>query len=146
MNDHHRAPGLRQAEPVDAAPPDIATRGAAALGALALAFGLATLVEGGHVLFGGPAARAEAGDIVPFVLIFNFSAGFLYVLAGVGALLRRAWAARVALLLAVGTLLVFAAFGLHVLRGGAFETRTVVAMTVRSAFWVTAAAALRRWR
>ncbi len=105
-------------------------------GGLAVAFGLATIVEGGSVLLGGPAARAEAGHVVPFVLAFNFAAGFVYVAAGAATLAGRAWAAWLALALASSTLLVFAAFGVHVTQGGAFEARTVVAMTMRSAFWV----------
>ena len=113
-------------------------------GGLAVVFGLATLVEGGHVLFGGPAARAEAGDIVPFVLLFNFGAGFVYVLAGLATLFRRGWAVWIARALAVATLLVFAAFGIHVFGGGTFEPRTVVAMTIRSAFWVAQALLLPR--
>lgn len=119
-------------------------------GGLAVAFGLATLVEGGHALFGGPEARAEAGKIVPFVLVFNFSAGFAYVAAGAAALAGRTWASWLARALAASTLLVFAAFGVHVLLGGEFETRTVVAMTLRSLFWVAQAltlpALLRRGR
>lgn len=63
-----------------------------ALGATAVLFGVATLVEGGHVLFGGPAARQEAGNVVSFVLLFNFGAGFAYVLAGLAALLGGSWA------------------------------------------------------
>ena len=111
-------------------------------GGLALLFGAATLVEGGHVLFGGPLARAEAGDVVPFVLGFNFSAGFFYVLAGLATLSRRGWAVWLARGLAVATALVFAAFAAHVLLGGAFESRTVVAMTVRTLFWVVQALSL----
>ncbi len=105
-------------------------------GGLAVAFGLATIVEGGSVLLGGPAARAEAGHVVPFVLAFNFAAGFVYVAAGAATLAGRAWAAWLALALASSTLLVFAAFGVHVTQGGEFEARTVAAMTMRSAFWV----------
>jgi len=101
-----------------------------------VAFGLATIVEGGSVLLGGPAARAEAGHVVPFVLAFNFAAGFVYVAAGAATLAGRAWAAWLALALASSTLLVFAAFGVHVSQGGEFEVRTVAAMTLRSAFWV----------
>lgn len=115
-----------------------------ALGATAVLFGIATLVEGGHVLFGGPAARTEAGNVVPFVLLFNFSAGFVYVTAGLAALLGRSWATWLARALAVATLGVFLAFGAHVLAGGAFEPRTVVAMILRSGFWVTQAALLPR--
>ncbi len=111
-------------------------------GALALAFGLATLVEGGQVLFGGPATRAEAGNVVPFVLMFNFVAGFFYVAAGAATLARRGSAVWLARALATSTLLVFAAFGVHVLRGGAFAQRTVIAMTLRSVFWVVQSLAL----
>ena len=115
-----------------------------ALGAFAVAFGLATLVEGGHVLFGGPAARAEAGNVVPFVLQFNFAAGFLYVLTGALTLLGKPVALRLARVLAVATALVFVAFGAHVALGGAFERRTVVAMTLRTLFWAAQALLLRR--
>ena len=114
------------------------------LGGMAVAFGLATLVEGGHVLFGGPAARAEAGDVVRFVLVFNFAAGLAYVVGGLATLLRRGWAIWVARALAVSTLLVFAAFAVHVLLGGAHETRTVSAMSLRSGFWVAQALLLPR--
>ncbi len=115
-----------------------------ALGAIAIVFGVATLVEGGHVLFGGPTARAAAGDVVPFVLLFNFSAGFVYVVAGLAALWGRSWATWIARALAVATLGTFVAFGAHVLSGGAFETRTVIAMTLRSGFWVSQALLLPR--
>jgi hypothetical protein len=58
------------------------TPGRWALGLAAVLFGVATLVEGRQVLFGGPAARAAAGNVVPLVLLFNFDAGFVYVTAG----------------------------------------------------------------
>lgn len=114
-------------------------------GALATLFGLATVVEGGHVLFGGPDARAAAGDVVPFVLIFNFSAGFAYLAAGAGALLGRPWTLPLARALALATLAVFVALGVHVFTGGAFERRTVAAMTLRSVFWVAQALLLPRF-
>jgi hypothetical protein len=114
-------------------------------GTLALLFGLATLAEGGHVLFGGPAARAEAGNVVPFVLTFNFGAGLAYVVTGLATVVGRRWAIWIARALAASTLLVFAAFGAHVLSGGAYEPRTVVAMTVRSGFWIAQALLLPRW-
>lgn len=114
------------------------------VGGLAVAFGLATIVEGGHVLFGGPAARAAAGQVVPFVLAFNVAAGFAYVVAGIATLARQRWAVGLARAIAAATLVVFAAFALHVLRGGAYEARTVVAMSLRSLFWVVQAVALER--
>ena len=113
--------------------------------AVAVVFGVATVVSGGAALFGGPEARAAVGQAVPFVLWFNFLAGFAYVAAGLGLWLHRAWAAWLALLIAVATLAVFAAFGLHIAMGGAFEPRTAGAMTLRSLVWL-ATAGLAWWR
>lgn len=106
---------------------------------IAVAFGALTIVSGGTALFGGPEARAAVGDAVPFVLWFNFLAGFAYVVAGIGLWLHHPWAARFALLIALATLVVFAAFGLHVAAGGAFEPRTVGAMTLRCMVWLAIA-------
>lgn len=114
------------------------------LGGLAVVFGVATLLEGGNVLWGGPDARAEAGNVVPFVLMFNFGAGFAYVAGGLATLLGREWSIWVARGLAISTLLVFAVFGVHVLSGGSHETRTLIAMTLRSGFWVAQALLLPR--
>ncbi|MBZ0218711.1 MAG: hypothetical protein K8F25_19295, partial [Fimbriimonadaceae bacterium] len=48
--------------------------------------------------------------------------------------------------IAVATLLVFAAFGFHAMTGGAYEARTLVAMILRSAVWLTIAYfAWSRW-
>lgn len=105
----------------------------------AMGFGLVTIGSGGRALFGSPEARAAVGDAVPFVLWFNFLAGFAYVLAGAGLLGRRRWAVHASVVLAISTLLVFTAFGVHVIGGGAHEMRTVGAMTVRSLFWVAVA-------
>lgn len=106
---------------------------------VAIGFGLLTIRAGGTVLFGSAAARSAAGHYVPFVLWFNFLAGFAYVIAGVGLWLERRWAAWLALVIAVATALVFAAFGVHVLAGGAYELRTVVAMSLRTLVWTAIA-------
>ncbi len=105
-------------------------------GGIAFLFGVVTILSGGRALFGDPLARAAAGDAVPFVLWFNFGAGFAYVAAGVGLVLRTAWAVWLAVFIATLTLLVFAAFGVHIWTGGAYEMRTVAAMTLRSLVWV----------
>lgn len=120
------------------------SRGAIVAAGLALIFGAATLGEGGHVLFGGPEARAEAGNIVPFVLQFNFAAGFVYVLTGALTLAGHRLALRLAWALAAATLGVSLAFGLYVLQGGLYELRTVLAMTLRSGFWLAQALLLPR--
>ena len=103
---------------------------------VAVLFGLLTLKSGGSVLFIDGPARAEAGAYVPFVLWFNFLAGFAYILAGVGLFLWRGWAAKLSLAIAVATVLVFVAFGFHILVGGDFEVRTVGAMSLRSVVWL----------
>lgn len=110
-----------------------------AAGVLAGAFGIATVISGGRVLFGPEAARLAAGRVVPFVLWFNFAAGFGYLAVAAGLVRGRRWAALAAVALAAATALVFAAFGVHVLRGGAFEPRTAAAMAVRTAFWAAVA-------
>ncbi len=106
---------------------------------VAVAFGLLTIKEGGTILFGGEAARTAAGNYVPFVLWFNFSAGFAYVLAGAGLWLQQRWAVWLAAGIAAATAFTFAAFGVHVVLGGAFEPRTVAAMSLRTLVWVTIA-------
>lgn len=119
-----------------------------AISLVAAGFGLLTIKEGGTVLFGDDAARAAAGHYVPFVLWFNFVAGFAYVVAGAGLWLRQRWAIALAAAIATATALTFAAFGAHVYSGGAFEQRTVIAMSLRTLVWlviaVVAARALRR--
>ena len=102
----------------------------------AIVFGVVTVLTGSRALFGSLESRAEFGNAVPFVLWFNFLAGFLYIVAGAGLLLRRRWAVYTSLFVAVSTILVFVAFGVHVIRGGAFERRTIGALTLRSLFWI----------
>lgn len=107
-----------------------------ALAVVAVVSGLATIGSGGSTLFGGEAARQAAGAYVPFVLWFNFLAGFGYVIAGGGLWQARRWSLGLAMVIAAATLLVFVAFGVHVARGGAYELRTVAAMSIRSALWI----------
>jgi predicted tellurium resistance membrane protein TerC len=50
----------------------------------------------------------------------------------------------VAVFLAVSTALVFLAFAAHILTGGAYEARTVGALSIRSLFWIAVALVARR--
>src|SRR3989338_1028553 len=111
-----------------------------AISLVAVGFGLLTIKEGGMTLSGNEAARAAAGNYVPFVLWFNFVAGFAYVVAVFGLWLQQRWAVWLAAAIAVATALTFAAFGVHVFSGEAYERRTVIAMSLRTLVWVTIAA------
>ena len=102
---------------------------------VAVLFGLLTIKSGGQVLFGGSSFQKAAGNYVPFVLWFNFSAGFVYLVAGTGLWMRQRWAVWLALLIAIATIIVFVILGLHIFEGGKYETRTVAAMSLRSFVW-----------
>lgn len=119
-------------------------RWATVLALVAIAFGIVTIAVGGKTLFGGTQERVAAGDIVPFVLWFNFVAGFAYVIAGFGLFLWKRWAGQLSATIAVATIAVFIAFGIHIFLGGAFEVRTVGAMIIRSAVWIAIAASACR--
>ncbi len=105
------------------------------LGTVAVLFGLLTLKSGGLVLFVNGPDRAAAGDYVPFVLWFNFIAGFFYIAAGLGLWKQMLWATRLSIVIAVATLLVFLALGYHISQGQPHESRTVMAMVLRSSVW-----------
>jgi hypothetical protein len=91
-----------------------------------------TVASGGTTLRG----VIDMGAIVPFVLWFNFLAGFAYVACGVLLWRGNRAALPLALLILAGTLAMFAAFGWHVLAGAAHEARTLGAMTLRTGFWI----------
>lgn len=113
-------------------------------GYAAIGFGIITIAAGGLVLFGPGAVRTAAGRTVPFVVWANFLAGFAYVAAGLGLVRSRRWAAGAAAGIAVATGLVGIGFVAHVLSGGAFEPRTVVALLTRTALWAGIAVWARR--
>ena len=110
-----------------------------AISVIAVVFGLLTLKESGAVLFGNAGARAAAGNYIPFVVWFNFLAGFAYVAAGIGLFMQRRWAMWLAIAIAVSTALASAALGVSILSSTPFEQRTAFAMGLRTVVWVTIA-------
>lgn len=105
------------------------------IAAVAFLFGLTSIFSGGQVLFGDQSVRVAAGNYMPFVVWFNFLAGFAYVAAAAGLARGRPWAASLSFGIAAATALAFVYFGLFVLIGAPFEMRTVGAMTLRTALW-----------
>ena len=112
------------------------SRALRAAAAVAVAFGLLTIVSGAGALFG----VAEMGDVVPFVLWFNFLAGFAYVAAGIGLWRGADWSRGLAIAIAGATALAFLAFLTHVLLGNLYELRTLGAMVMRLGVWTMIAA------
>lgn len=98
---------------------------------IAVAFGILTVISGGRALFGG----ANMGAVVPFVLRFNFVAGFAYVIAGYGLWRQASWARLAAIVIFASTAFVFAAFLVQALRGVPWEERTIGAMMLRILVW-----------
>jgi dipeptide/tripeptide permease len=105
------------------------------MAAFLMLFGLLTIKEGGSVLIGDPAALEAAGAYVPFVVWFNSFAGLAYLVAAIGLWRQERWAGAAAVIIAGATILVFAAFSVHIAAGGEYELRTVWAMALRSAVW-----------
>lgn len=103
--------------------------------AIAVLFGLLTIKAGGSVLFIDGQDRQAAGNYVPFVVWFNFLAGFLYIIAGAGLWMQKRWAVWLSVFITLAILIVFAAFGIVVINGEAYEVRTVVAMSLRTVVW-----------
>lgn len=104
---------------------------------VAVAFGVLTVLSGGSVLFGPDTAQRAAGAYIDFVVWFNFLAGFVYVLAGVGLWAQQRWSGMLALLIALATLLVLGALGIRIVGGGAYEMRTVIALNFRAVVWLS---------
>jgi len=104
------------------------------LGGIAVLFGIVTLISGGNALFVSHKIADPAAHIVPFVLYFNFAAGFAYIVAGAGLILQRLWAPALSAAIAFATMVVFAGLGIWILAGNAYVMRTVAAMSLRAAF------------
>lgn len=109
-----------------------------------LIFGIVTLFSGGSVLFGSESARISAGNYVPLVVWFNFTAGFFYIIAAIGVLLGKPWSYPLSVLIAVATATTAAIFAYYVSTGVGFEMRTVAALAVRTGFWSLMAFLIRR--
>ena len=106
------------------------------LSVIAVVFGLLTLKEGGSVIFNIGSLRQAAGNLVPFVVWFNFLSGFFYIAAGIGLWLRRRWAVSLSMALMMSIAIAYLFFGIHVLSGGLHEMRTVYAMALRTFLWI----------
>lgn len=115
-----------------------------AIALLAGVFGIATVLAGGSVALRLGSASEMAGAVVPFVVWFNFAAGFAYLVAAVLISTGRAAARLLAIGIAVATALVAAGFSLAVVTGQPFEMRTFGALGLRVLVWAGIAIWLTR--
>lgn len=114
------------------------TIGVIAVATVAAAFGVLTVISGGSVLFIEEKAQA-AGNYVPFVVWFNFFAGFAYVIAGAGIGFCQRWAVWMSANIAILTALILGLLGLHIMNGEEYELRTVLALIFRATVWTSVA-------
>lgn len=105
------------------------------IGAFLIFFGLMTIISGGKALF-TEVGHETRGNIVPLVLWFNFIAGFFYILAGVATYNLRGCVKKLSVLLAFTNVAVFIYLLNHIFQGELYETRTLVAMSIRTSLWV----------
>ncbi|MBV1868315.1 MAG: hypothetical protein KUG69_10490 [Marinosulfonomonas sp.] len=122
-----------------APPPAAPSRWIKPAAVFGLVFGVMTIFSGGNVLFGPPEAQELAGNFIQFVVWFNFLAGIVYVVASVGLWLDKKWAGPFAAFIAIATAIVALGFAIMVLRGEAYEMRTVGALAFRFTFWAVVA-------
>lgn len=115
-----------------------------ALAVFGLIFGIVTLFSGGNVLFGPKSAQAAAGNYFPFVVWFNFLAGFVYIITAACILRRNIMALPLSMLIATCTAITAIAFAQFVSQGVNFEMRTVGALAIRTGFWSVVAYVLYR--
>jgi len=113
------------------------------LAIIAVAFGALTLFSGGRNLF-DDTVIATAGNTIPFVLWFNFLAGFAYIFAGYLLWQWKLCGVRLSAVIAGATLLVFLAMGIYIVQfDGLYNGKTVGAMVVRSSVWLVIAVVAR---
>lgn len=89
-------------------------------------------------MFFDSTAKAEVGNYVAFVLWFNFFAGFFYIFASIGVFINAKWTRRFFVIIAGSSAIILAALLVHILAGGLYETRTLIAMTIRVTIWIVA--------
>lgn len=105
-----------------------------------------TVAASSGVLFGPETARELAGDVVPFVVRFNFLAGFAYLAAAPGLWRGRPWGRALAIAIALATAGAGLAFAVAALSGTPVEPRTGAALAFRFAVWSAIAALARPGR
>lgn len=96
------------------------------------AFGLLTLFLSGSVIFDLFGIREMEGNYVLFVVVANFIASFLYLLAVYGFVTSSKWTFTLLLIATLILVATFVGLVMHINSGGIYETKTYGAMIFRS--------------
>ena len=108
--------------------------------ALAVVFGIMTVISGSIVLFINGPGQKSAGNYVAFVVWFNLISGIGYIISGFGLWRLKKWAVFFSGAIAFGILVTLFAFANHVIQDGLFEVRTLYALIFRLLVWGTISA------
>lgn len=105
------------------------------IGYFAIIFGIISSMASSLVLF-TEEGKSVAGQIVYFVLWANFLLSLLYILTGVMILRRMKLSIPFSFFIAATSLVILLGLISHILRGNAYEIRTLMAMSLRTFFWI----------
>lgn len=105
------------------------------IGIVIIIFGALTVTSGGKSLFIESGIESR-GNVVPLVLWFNFIAGFFYLIVGISIIKLKPSVKKLSIVLAILNVFVFLYLVKHIIQGGLYENKTLVAMSFRTAFWV----------
>ena len=97
-------------------------------------FGILTVKSGGGVLF-VEAIRENAGNYTLPIVWFNFSAGVLSLFVAPSLWLGKAWGPKVAALVFAAYLFMDIYLIVHIVGGGLYMEKTLVAMFIRTTMW-----------
>ncbi len=103
-----------------------------ALSALILTvFGLLTLFLSSSIIFDLFDIRAKQGNYVLFIVWANLVCSLLYLFSAYGFLKIKSWTKSLLVLALIILIISFISLGVHINKGGIYETRTLAAMTFR---------------
>ncbi|MDO9184938.1 MAG: hypothetical protein Q7W13_02925 [Bacteroidia bacterium] len=106
-------------------------------------FAMVTLFMSTSVLFDLFGIREKEGNYVLFVVLSNFIAGFLYLIAAYGLFSEKKWSTKLILITTLILIVSFAGLLIHANTGGIYEQKTITAMISRIA--ITGAFASISW-
>jgi hypothetical protein len=101
----------------------------------AFIFGILTLISGYQNLFNAEVIKSQ-GNIIPLVLRYNFGAGFFYIITSVLVLKGHKLGLRLTSTLSSLNVVVFIYLLNYIYDGGAYQGKTVAAMSFRTIFWI----------